>query len=144
MKTYIFKISLLRSPKITREIEVLENISLYKLAEVIIDSYNFDFDHCFGFFSKIQENQYFDSEKKYELFTDLIEEGENLEPTGAESVKKTKAKDVWSNVGDKMMFLFDYGDSWQFIVELKSFGSKDISKKYPLVLNKTGKASRQY
>lgn len=144
MKTFIFKISLMRNLKITREIEVLENANLYRLAETIIDSYGFDFDHCFGFFSKIAESHYFDSEKKYELFTDLIEEGENLEPTGAESVKKTKIKDVWQKIGDKMLFLFDYGDCWQFIIELKSFGEKDLNKKYPLILKKIGKSPKQY
>ena len=83
MKTYILKINLFRSPKVLREIELLENSSLYKLAETIIGAYDFNFDHCFGFFSKITESRYFDSEKKYELFTDLIEEGEDLEPTGS-------------------------------------------------------------
>jgi len=152
MKTYIFKASLLpTSPKvwgnkqeISRDIEVLENINLYKLAKAIIDAYNFDFDHCFGFFSKIVESRYFDSEKKYELFTDLIEEGEDLEPTGAGSVKKTKVKDVWRNTGDKMMFLFDYGDSWQFVVKLTGFGEKKSNQKYPRVLQKIGRAPRQY
>jgi hypothetical protein len=111
MKTYIFKISSLYSspkiapsgPEISRQIEVPENTSLYKLAEAIVDSYNFNFDHCFGFFSEIVEWGYLKSERKYELFTDLIEEGEDLEPTGAGSVKKTKVKDVWQNIGDKML-----------------------------------------
>ena len=79
-----------RGPEISREIEISENDSLYKLAEIIVEAYNFYFDHCFGFFDKIGEWHYLDSEKKYELFTDLIEEGEPLEPTGAGSVKKTK------------------------------------------------------
>lgn len=51
---------------------MLENINLYKLAEAIVSAYGFDFDHAFGFFSKIVEIRYFDSEIKYELFTDLI------------------------------------------------------------------------
>lgn len=108
MKTYIFKINLLHNPKIVREIEIPENTNPYKLAEAIVDAYNFDFDHCFGFFSKIAESRYFDSERKYELFTDL--ENEGIEPTGAGSVKKTKIREVWHNIGDKMLFLFDYGD----------------------------------
>jgi len=144
VKTYIFKINLLHDPKISREIEILENTSLYKLAETIIDAYNFDFDHCFGFFSLIGENWYFDSKERYELFTDLIEEGENIEPTGARSVKKTKVKKVWQNIGDKMLFLFDYGDSWQFIVKLIQFGDKKTNQKYPHILKKVGKAPRQY
>ena len=144
MKTFIFKTNLIDNPKIIREIEILENDNLYKLAEAIINAYNFYFDHCFGFFSKIAESRYFDSEKKYELFTDLIEEGEELELTGAGSVKKTKVKEVWQNIGDKMMFLFDYGDNWQFIVELKEFREKDTNKKYPRLLKKIGRAPKQY
>ena len=152
MRTYIFKINLLyssprvapRGPKISREIEILDNDSLYKLAEAIVSAYDFYFDHCFGFFSNINEARYFDSEKKYELFTDLIEEGESLEPTGAGNVKKTKVKDVWQNLNDKMMFLFDYGDNWQFVVELVGFGVRKTNQKYPRILKKVGKAPKQY
>jgi hypothetical protein len=144
MRTFIFKISLMRNPKIIREIEVLENISLYKLAGAIVGAYNFNFDHCFGFFSRIAEWDYFNSEKKYELFTDLIEEGESLEPTGAGSVKKTKVSEVWQNIGDRMMFLFDYGDNWQFVVELINFGNKELKQKYPRILSKVGRAPKQY
>ena len=129
-------------PEISREIEILESASLYKLAEAIVDAYNFDFDHCFGFFSEVSESRYLDSERKYELFTDLEKEG--VEPTGAGSVKKTKIKEVWQKVGDKMMFLFDYGDDWQFVVELVGFGEKDAKREYPRVLKKIGKAPKQY
>ncbi len=142
MKTYIFKINLLHDKKISREIEITGVTSLYKFAEAIVKAYDFDFDHCFGFFSKIAEFDYFDSEKKYELFTDLKNQG--IEPTGAGSVKKTKVADAWQKPGDKMLFLFDYGDNWQFVVELKDFGAKDAKKKYPRVLAKTGKAPEQY
>ena len=144
VKTYILKTNLFHSPRIIRKIEVPENISLYKLAEAIVDAYNFDFDHCFGFFSKIAESGYFDSERKYELFTDLIEEGEDLVPTGAGSVKKTKVKAVWQNIGDKMLFLFDYGDNWLFVVELSGFGERDTKKKYPRIIKKIGRAPKQY
>lgn len=152
MKTYIFKTSLLysspkiapRGPEISREIEIPANTSLYKLAEAIVKAYNFNFDHCFGFFSNITGARYFDSEKKYELFTDLIEEGEDLEPTGAGNVKKTKVSEVWQNIGDKMMFLFDYGDNWHFVVELTGFSKGKPKQKYPHILKKVGRAPRQY
>jgi len=144
MQTYILKTSLLHNKKIIREIEVLRNTSLYRLAKEIVGAYNFYFDHCFGFFNKIGENSYLDASEKYELFTDLIEEGENLEPTGAGSVKKTKVFEVWKKIKDKMLFLFDYGDNWQFVVELKAFGESDKQKKYPRILKKVGRAPQQY
>lgn len=109
MKTYIFKTNLFRDKKIIREIEVLENINLYKFAEAIIGAYDFHLDHAFGFFSKIADSRYFDSERKYELFADM--KSRDIEPTGTASVKKTKISDVWKNIGDKMLFLFDYGDN---------------------------------
>ncbi len=152
MKTYIFKTNLLYSspriapdgPEISRDIEIPENSSLYKLAEAIVGAYNFDLDHCFGFFSKIAESRYFDSERKYELFTDMVEEGMDIEPTGAGSVKKTKIGEIWRKIGEKMTFLFDYGDGWQFAVELTGFGEKDAKKKYPCVVKRVGRAPRQY
>lgn len=33
------------------------------------------------------------------------------------SVKRTQVKDVWKNTGDQMLFLFDYGDCLEWIVE---------------------------
>lgn len=144
MRTLTLKISLLREPGVIREIEVPEKISLYELAEAIVGAYDFDFDHCFGFFDNVSEGGYLDAGKKYELFTDLIEEGIDIEPTGAASVKRTKVCGVWRNPGDKMLFLFDYGDNWQFVVELADFGKRTAKRKYPRLLRKVGEAPEQY
>lgn len=141
MKTYIFKTNLLRNKKISRDIEIKENASLYKLAEAIVGAYDFDFDHAFGFFSDIKEHC-FDSERKYELFADMEDEG--IEPTGAESVEKTNIGDVWKNISDKMMFLFDYGDNWLFMIELADFRTAESKTKYPRVIKKVGQAPEQY
>lgn len=139
MKTHIFKINLFHNNEIVREVEIAESGNLLKLAEAIIKVYDFDFDHVFGFFSTISE-QWYKSEKKYELFTDM----NDVEPTGAESVKKTKIDEVWKNVGDKMLLLFDYGDNWLFVVELIGFGKKEAKKKYPRIIKKVGIAPEQY
>lgn len=142
MKTYIFKTKLFRDEKISRDVEIKENASLYKLAEAIVGAYDFDFDHAFGFFGKITESRYFDSERKYELFADMEDEG--IEPTGAESVEKTKIGEVWKKMSDKMLFLFDYGDEWLFVVELAGFGVVEPKMKYPRVIKKVGQAPEQY
>lgn len=141
MKTSIFRTNLFYDKKVVREIEVLENLNLYQLAEAIVGAHDFDFDHAFGFFSTIGE-RYFDSKRKYELFTDMEDEG--IEPTGAESVKKTKIGEVWHKKGDKMLFLFDYGDNWLWVVTLIGSGKKESKKKYPRILKKAGPAPEQY
>lgn len=141
MKTYIFKTQLFRDKKISREIEIKENASLYELAEAIVGAYDFDFDHAFGFFRKVTEgwNDLEESER-YELFADL----DPKEAKGAKSVEKTNIGDVWKNIGDKMMFLFDYGDEWRFVVELKAFSEESANTEYPRVIKKVGQAPEQY
>ncbi len=142
MKTHIFRISLLRDKDVVREIEIPENFSLYRLAEAITGAYGFSFDHAFGFFDKIVEDGYFNSKRKYELFTDMEDEG--IEPTGAGSVEKTNITEVWKAAGDKMLFLFDYGDGWFFVVELIGFGKKEAKTKYPRIVKSVGTAPEQY
>lgn len=140
-KTFVFKTHLFREKGISREIEVMESASLYQLAEAVVGAYGFDFDHAFGFFSTVGE-RYLDSKKKYELFADL--EDDDIEPTGAASVKKTKVSAVWKRIGGTMLFLFDYGDEWLFVVELAGDGVKESKIKYPRVTAGKGKAPKQY
>jgi len=140
MQTHIFKTNLFGHKKISRTIEISGETSLYKLAKAIVGAYDFDFDHCFGFYSNIENDRYHESEKQYELFADL----DDVEPTEAGSVKKTKIASVWQKKDGKMMLLFDYGDGWRFLVEFDGFGKKESGIKYPCVIGKVGKAPEQY
>ena len=60
------------------------------------------------------------------------------------SVRHTKVSEVWKILGDTMMFLFDYGDTWRFTVQLVGFGVVDPKGTYPRILKKTGRAPEQY
>lgn len=143
MTTCIFSIKCMRDKRIKREIEVPQNWNLYKLAGAIVGSFEFDFDHAFGFFSNITAGyNILQSERKYELFADLEDQG--IEPVDSGSVKKTKIGEVWKMPGDKMMMLFDYGDEWRFIVEFKGVGVFSKDAKHPRLLKQVGKAPRQY
>jgi hypothetical protein len=142
MQTLIFKTQFLRDKKTQREIEVPADFSLYDLAAAIVGAYNFDFDHAFGFFGKITKDWDLKGAEKYELFADMKDEG--IEPVDSGSVKKTKAIKVWKKPKDQMLFLFDYGDEWRWIITLKSFGEKQIGVKYPRVLSTKGEAPEQY
>jgi hypothetical protein len=79
-ETLIFRASLAKD--VYRAFEIADTSSLYALAQVIIRCFDFDFDHAFGFYSKLKGNIY-DSPIRYELFVDMGEgEGE------AQSVKR--------------------------------------------------------
>jgi hypothetical protein len=64
-------------------------------------SFEFDFDHAFGFYSKLKGNIY-DSPVRYELFVDMGEAD-----SSARSVKRTRVLDAFPRVGSKLRFLFD-------------------------------------
>ena len=49
--THIFRVRL--RPKISRDIEIESSKSLYDLAAAIVQAFDFDLDHAFGFFSKL-------------------------------------------------------------------------------------------
>jgi hypothetical protein len=135
-ETLVFRASL--RPKIYRDIEIAGTSSLYALAQVIVRSFDFDFDHAFGFYSKLKGNIY-DSPVRYELFVD-IGEGEG----DARSVKRTRVIKAFPSVGTKMRFLFDYGDGWEFLVELVKQKPKEPQVKLPRLLISAGKAPAQY
>jgi hypothetical protein len=135
-ETLVFRASL--RPKIYRDIEIAGTGSLYTLAQAIVRSFDFDFDHAFGFYSKLKGNIY-DSPAQYELFVD-IGEGEG----DARSVKRTRVTDAFPSVGTKMRFLFDYGDEWEFLIELVKRKPKEPKVKLPRLLISAGKAPAQY
>jgi hypothetical protein len=119
-----------------RVIAIPEGFTLYRLAEAIVDSFGFYFDHAFGFYSNIR--QWTKSEEGYELFADIGEESK------FDGVERTKVGKVFHETKKKMLFLFDYGDEWHFIVELKGIEPQSENAKYPFVVQSVGDAPPQY
>jgi Plasmid pRiA4b ORF-3-like protein len=111
---------------------------LSDLAEAVVHAFGFEFDHAFGFYSKLTGQDVMCSQPKYELFADMGEK------TNAKSVSKTPVVDAFPNVGHTMLFMFDYGDDWRFVVEVIELGHNGPKTRYPKVLKKVGQAPEQY
>lgn len=135
-ETLIFRAAL--APDIYRAFEIADTSNLHALAQAIVRSFDFDFDHAFGFYSKLKGNIY-DSPVRYELFVDMGE-GEGT----ARSVKRTRIVEAFPEVGTKMRLLFDYGDEWEFLVEFVKRKPKEPRVKLPRLLISAGKAPAQY
>src|SRR5919112_3344883 len=97
--THIIRAALQDEPSIYREIEVESRTTLSDLAEAIVHAFGFEFDHAFGFYSKLTGRDVMRSQPKYELFADM---GERTE---AKSVKKTRVDDAFPDMGYKMLFM---------------------------------------
>ncbi|MDP8262378.1 MAG: hypothetical protein P9M13_03645 [Candidatus Ancaeobacter aquaticus] len=126
--------------RIIRKIQIAKTKSLYNFAKVITQAFDFYFDHCFGFYSDFNRPQ--NSKKAYELFYDL--DDVELPAPHVKSVKRTKIQQVFKQPGDKMLFLFDYGDGWQFSIELKEIMQAEKWDLKPVILESVGKAPLQY
>ncbi len=138
-KVYVFDIWINDKEKVPhkplRKIGISGTKSLYNFAGTIVKAFGFYFDHPFGFYSNLVSLD--DSSVGYELFADIGEEP--LRPH-FKGVKKTKISEAFSNIGTKMLFFFDYGDEWHFIVELKEIRDPLTNESLPAVLESTGKA----
>jgi hypothetical protein len=127
-------------PKVYRDIEIEGDRSLAALAEAIVMAFDFEFDHAFGYYSDL-EDPYSRKGERYELFADM-EDGDGDSDAG--SVEKTTVAEVFSAPGKKMLFLFDYGDDWRFLIEAKAVGEKAPKARYPRLVASVGKAPEQY
>jgi len=125
--------------RIIRKIQIAGTKSLYNFARVITQAFGFYFDHCFGFYDTLRDKM--NCKKAFELFVDVGEE-----PTRgiAKGVKKVKISQAFKHTGEKLIFLFDYGDGWQFTVELKERRNAEKWDLKPVILESIGKAPLQY
>jgi len=116
--------------------------SLSELAEVVLAYFDFDFDHSFGFYDNI--TNWINSREKYDSIT-----GEEFDAFGrstGEPVDKVSVSEVFVKTGKKMLFLYDYGDEWHFIVELlkTEMIGEDMESELPVLLESSGAAPSQY
>lgn len=133
--TQILRASL--KARLYRDIEIEGTASLHDLAEAITGAFGFDFDHAFGFFSRLT-GRVFESPVRYELFDDEAASGTSR------GVRRTTVARVFPRLGSKMLFLFDYGDEWRFRIEMVGRGEAAARTAYPQVVASVGEAPEQY
>jgi hypothetical protein len=136
--THILRASLANDKAVYRDIELPGTLSLYDLAEAIVGAFDFDFDHPFGFYSGLNRRTMMHKQPKYEVFADMGGESDAM------SVEKTSIADVFVRPGHKMMFLFDYGDGWTFLVRFMKAGREEPQARYPRIVGQAGEAPPQY
>lgn len=140
---YVFEARMTQYPEdedIARRVAVSGKKSLLHLAQVVLNAFDFDCDHCFGFYGDIHQRPGPEQSEIYEAFVDA-----GVEPSSelAGSVERTKIGTVFKEVGKTMLFMFDYGHDWRFILELKNI-EQNTAKKLPSVLERVGAAPPQY
>lgn len=110
--------------EVTRRIEMKETQTL-------------DDPHSYSFFL---DNKPYSQNRNMEYSSNTEEVDEYRKPnsTGAK-LKAIKLKE-----GQKILFIFDFGDDHYFSIKVEGFGEAQKGKQYPLILEEKGKAPEQY
>lgn len=122
----------------TAIIEMTSTGSLADLAEMILKAMDFDDEHAYGFFDNLKN--VYRSKEKYTLFADHGE-GEDDSEKG---VSTTTVVTAFPKVGKQLMFLFDYGDDWHFLVTCTGIAGERKSGEAYRVVSVTGERPEQY
>jgi len=155
MKTCIFKVKLKHDKRVWRKIEVLGSQTLDDLHMAIQEAFDFDADptHLYSFFmsGKAWDNSDFEYyhpdaaaqtplEKKMEtIFSQIRGSRPELRlPATERRIESLNLKPK-----QKFLYLFDYGDEWQFEVEFLREGFPEKTD-YPRIISSRGEAPQQY
>jgi hypothetical protein len=111
--------------------------SLYDLAAFLIKTVGFDFDHAFEFCDNVKDP--YRSKERYTLFADIGETDDPDEP----GVKETLVSAVF-RPKRKMVFHFDYGDDWFFLVTCTAVKESAAKRKFKKVVSTQGTPPVQY
>lgn len=144
-------------PKMWRRFQVMNNISMARLAYIIMTMFEMEANHLFCFEVPYAEN-YFKEQKKcckkediIDIFKyhpelknwkiELLNEEDDCPYEGRKmSADETKLKQVLVYTEDKLMFEYDFGDGWEVMVVLERvLDDSDISgREFPRVLEGEG------
>lgn len=126
--TYVFKVSLNKS--IWRRIELSSDHTLLDLHNSIQHAYSFEDDHLYSFFMDGKR-------PSDEVFTSPYDDD-------GPHVDVVRIGELELTVGQKILYLFDYGDMWRFLVELEEIRTEGIKPDNPMIIESKGKSPKQY
>lgn len=126
--SFVFQVSLGKS--VWRKIKVSSTHSLEDFHLAIQEAFSFDNDHLYSFFmdgKKYSLNAYHSLMGDEGPFTDEAIIGE-----------------LGLYIGQKILYYFDYGDSWEFAVQILLIEEEGLPPQNPEIIERKGKAPAQY
>ncbi|WP_168735745.1 plasmid pRiA4b ORF-3 family protein [Cohnella fermenti] len=127
--TYVLKVTLRRN--CWRRIRLSSHCTLYDLHQAIQDAFDFGDDHLYAFFM---------DGKKWSTKFVFYSPDDTDRPT----VTEAYLGELELSVGQKFLYLFDFGDEWAFTVTVEDIQAVDTREEQPQVIESRGQAPEQY
>ena len=133
-KSYVISVSL--GTGCYRHIKIDADSALSQLSSAILDAFEFDDDHMHAFF---MDNRAWSQNPKA-CYWSNGDDGMtvNVNP----GTNEVSLRDVQLTVGQKFLYLFDFGDEWRFSCRVLKI--LDEQTKKPQVVRSVGGAPKQY
>ena len=126
---YTLKVSL---GKVWRRIVTPANVDLDQLADTILDAYKLDREHLYQF------------ELRDTAGRSMVIAGPHLDDADY-FAEELRVGEVPIQIGESMIFHYDFGDDWRFQITLESVDETNSGKlKTPKVTKRSGAAPKQY
>lgn len=124
---YVFKVSL---HNIWRRIAISSELTLWDLSQLILQSVDFDSDHLDMFSYK---NQLGRTVRAVHPYMD-----------DSPTTEEVKIGDLPLVEGSTMKYVFDFGDHWEFQLQLEEINRDDLRPDFGEIIASKGKAPEQY
>lgn len=126
--SYVFKVSLGRS--VWRKIALSYKHTLEDLHNAVQEAFDFDNDHLYSFFMDAKRYS------KHAYHSPMCDDGP--------FTNEVTIGELELYEGQKILYFFDYGDSWEFEVQLLEINKDEIPPREPMIIETKGEAPRQY
>ena len=125
--THIFKIIW---GNVWRVIAIHSELNFEDFSQAILSAFGFDNDHLYAYYFQDRFGN-----------SNTINHPRTDDPPLTDEVKIGK---VPLEIGSSMKFVYDFGDYWEFEIKLQEIKETDIVHQYPKILERHGKAPKQY
>ena len=129
---YVLRARLVGWPGVTRTIAVRGDQSLVRLHDALQDAFGWEDDHLYSFWTSGKFWDGYDCEYTRPV---LAEDGQRTARVRVQTLRLA--------VGQKLAYLFDFGDEWRVMLTLTKIIPADDGA-YPRILASRGEAPPQY
>ena len=132
-----------------RIIAARPGMSLHEFGIVVLNAFDFDYDHLFGFYDNVK--RYYSSKVRYEHPESIEYAKDDWGGFGTRKVDKQvhnmddhPISDIFTRRNKKWLMLFDYGDEWMFWLSLEKKVEIIQGEEFPKIIESKYDAPEQY
>lgn len=124
-QVYRFKAALRHRPGLWRRIEIRGDQTLADFNAILMDAFNYDWDHLAGFWKRVRRGE----SNRYRE----VELG-NVDPVGGGSGAGRHIAGLGLQPGDTLKYVYDFGDWIEHLITLEEIGRPEEGAKYPRIV----------